>query len=324
MTDKLDKLNTQIDLKDLEKVKDIPTIFSREEIIKDNPFPVIDSQKLEKIAVELKEANRKIQFLSHQDTQTTRKLMTLQMLQTADSTYRVLRQILATVERRQQAIAEAYANLKVQYAKILKYKRQYEQTDDEIERLRLEGLIEKTKAGMSNSISYLENAIKEVGYLLDTYNDIKKNKNIPDDWDEYDVEMDEIKSHIRSAFRNAIRDHLVHGAIGMGTCEYFEQFGISPIEASFHVKEYLMRCNEKLQKAHGKLPEQIVNELPDYDDFHDFLNRMAEIYKDHYKKACKRLGINELYTLDFLLVAERNIAKIKEKYNMDDIDKSIK
>jgi len=280
------------ELPDITMAKDIPKIFSREDFAKQNPFPVINNEKLRRISQELKAANAKIQFLSSGDTQTTRKLMTLQMLQTADSTYRVLRQILATIERRQQAIAEAYAKLKQQYGKILKLQIAIEETDDDSERLILEGRIEQQRAGLANTISYLENAIKEVGSLTDAYRQILKNKNISEDWDEQDLEQDEIKAHIRSAFRNAIRDFLVHNAIGMGTCEYLEQFGISPVEAIYHVKNYLAKCNQQMQQG----------ELPDYDNFHDFLNEMAEQYKDAYKKAMRRLGLDELLTKDYLQI----------------------
>jgi len=286
-------------LPDLPLANKIPEIFSRIKQVQTKPFKVIDNDKLEKISEMLEPVNEKIHFLANRDTQTTRKLMTLQMLQPAGSTYRVLRQVLAQIEDRQGAISENYGRMKQTYAEILKLQKQLENEDDPLERMLLEGMIEEKKAGLANSIAYLENAIKEVGYLLDAYEQIKESKNIPDEWDEEDVEREEIKAHIRSAFRNAVRDILVHGRIGMGTVEYMEQFGISPLEAFHHASKYIDECNHIL--ASGS--------LPDYDHFMNFLDEMAETYKDSYKKACKRLGISELYTREFLYMAENKFSE---------------
>jgi len=135
----------------------------------------------------------------------------------------------------------------------------------------------------------------------------RKIKNIPDDWDEVDFEEAEIEAHIRNAFRNGIRDFLVHGRLGMGTCEYLEQFGISPIEATFHIRNYIEECNKKLQEV-AKTGD--YSKLPDYDNFHDFLDKMAKLYKDAYKKACRRIGLDdEIISRDFILMSARNMKK---------------
>lgn len=270
-------------------------MFSRMSLMQDNAFQIIDAGKIHTIGSELKAVNEKARFLSSKDTQTTRKLMSLQMLQPADSTYRVLRQIMAQVERKQQAIAENYLKLKKEYLEIDLLKRKAEEEQDEVAKDIILVEIEQKRVGIANSISYLENAIKEVGSLLDTYKQILKNKNIPEDWSEADLEAEEARHHVRNAFRLAVRDFLVHGAIGMGTCEYFEQFGISPIEAIYHVKNFLAKQNEKLNQGI----------LSDYDDFMNFLNTMADLYSESYKKACKRMGIDKLHSVEFLQGADR-------------------
>ena len=153
---------------------------------------------------------------------------------------------------------------------------------------------------LSNSFVYLEGALKEIGFLQDCYEQIKKNKNIPDDWDEVDFEKAEIKAHIRNAFRNGVRDFLCHGRLGIGTCEYFEHFGISPIEATFHISRYIDDCNHSMSKFEV---HEDYSLLPDYNNFHDFLNRMVDLYKNAYKKACKRIGIDDdLISKDFILI----------------------
>ena len=184
-------------------------------------------------------------------------------------------------------------------------------TDSEIEELKLE--LQESSVNISNSFAYLEGALKEIGLLQDAYDQIKKNKNIPDDWSELDFEKEEINAHIRSSFRNGIRDFMCHGRLGMGTCEYFEQFGISPIEASFHIREYIDRCNRMMSDVNKT---RNYDNLPDYDDFHDFLNRMVAFYKNAYKKACERIGLDGIISLDFILMSARNkneLAMLEEK-----------
>jgi len=285
----------------------IPSIFSRVESVLKQPLKVIDEEKLEKIGSRIKEQNEKIYNFARQDSQTTRKLMTLQMMSTADSTYRILRQILATLERRQLAISENYFKLKKEHLELLELKQKFESEENSLEKEKLAVDIQQKIVSLSNSFAYLEGALKEVGFLQDCYEQIKRNKNIPDDWDEADFEEAEIEAHIRSAFRNGIRDFLVHGRLGMGTCEYLEQFGISPIEATFHITNYIEKCNKQLQEV---AQTQDYSKLPDYNDFHDFLNMMAKLYKDAYKKACKRIGLDDdIISKDFILMSARNMKK---------------
>lgn len=294
---------------------DIPKVFSRIEQVMEQPLKVIDDQKMNKIKTRIKELNEKVYNFGRQDSQTTRKLMTLQMMCTADSTYRILRQILAQIENRQTAIADNFAKLKENFAKMHELKQKIEQETDEVKKAKLIAKLQKQQSSFANSFAYLEGALKEVGLLQDAYEQIKKNKNIPDDWDEYDFESEEIKSHIRSAFRNGIRDFLCAGKLNMGTAEYFEQFGISPVEAVFHIRNYLELCELKMSKVRKN---KDYNELPDYNDFHDFLDDMAEFYKDAYKKACNRIGIDDVLSPEFILMSARN----KERLQLEDKSKT--
>jgi tetrahydromethanopterin S-methyltransferase subunit G len=264
----------------------IPYTFSKINQFLSKPFRVIDNDKMDKIKEQLNEINRKIQFHSR-DTQFTRKFFTLQMLTPSANTYRVLRQILAEIENREQAIIDNYYRIQESFFEIkeieekLKEKNIEDLSEIEIQKYFLK--LEKAVVSFANSISYFENAIKEVGYLTEVYNQIKKNKEIPDDWNEEDVEKAEYQENIRMAFRNAVRDFLVHGRIGMGTSEYMEQLGISPFEAIYDVTNYIQKANIRMNNQNP----------PDYDEFLNFLDEMAEKYKFNYRKVCRRLGIDE-------------------------------
>lgn len=312
-------------------LSDLPLSVSRIYSIIEKPFKTIDDKAIQKIKDRSKEINDKICNFSRQDSQTTRKLMTLQMLHTPDSSYRILRDILAQCERKEQVLTENIlktkkTNLQIKKTQneITKLKDKLKECEDPIDKELIEIdiqtkqlSIDKKSISVVNSLSYIEAAIKELGFLQDCYEEIKKSKNIPDDWSEEDFEKEEIKAHIRNAFRLCIRDHIVNGRIGMGTIEYVEQFGISPMEAVYYVKEYINASNLKINK-YNELKnlknnnietsiEDIDNLIPDYNDFHNFLDKMVEKFKDNYKKACNRLGLSEdLISADFINTADRN------------------
>lgn len=303
------KENSLIPMDKFDKIfQNIPIIFSRIETALDKPFKVIDQAKLEKIEERLKEQNEKMYIFGRSDTAHTRKLMTLAMLDTADSTYRVIKQILAQIEKKQSAITHSYFKLKKQYVTINEIEEKIKNETDDFKKQKLHISYQEKQVNVSNSFIYLEGALKEIGLLQDAYDQIKKNKDIPDDWDEMDFEKAEIRAHIKGAFRNCVRDFLCHGRIGMGTCEYFEQFGISPAEAIYHVQNYIQDCNVKSSKV--QYPKD-YDHLPNYEHLHEFLDKMVEIYNQHYKKACSKIGLDNVISSDFLLMSSRNKEQLK-------------
>jgi len=288
------KLSRQI--KEASKVLNSLTSLSRYEIASRQPFKVIDTKKMNYVIERISEANEKIYNFSRSTSQVSRKLQTLSMLFPANATYRVLHQILAQIERKQQSIIENIFKIKKDLLKIKKLKKKLKEIKDNLEKAEIKLEIQEIQIRLGNTFSYLEAALKEIGFLLETYEEIKKNKNIPNDWDEYDFEKAEIEAHIKGAFRNAIRDYLVNGRIGMGTCEWLEQLGISPFEAIYEITNFLNNANLKMKN--GK--------PPDYNEFYDFLDKMAEKYKDCYKKACEKIGLNtDLISKQFTLIYKK-------------------
>ncbi len=281
--------------------------LSRVKTVSEKPLKVINKEKFNYIVEKCQEINDKVYNFSKSNSQVTHKLMTLTMLYPADSVYRQIQQIIAQIERKQQALVENINKIKKKQLKIKRNQVKIKQLEEklknindiyekelieiEINELNLD--IEKYTISIANVFSYIEATLKEIGYFINTYEEIKKNKGVSDDWDEYDFEKEEIRTHIKNAFRNAIRDFLVHGRLGMGTCEYLEQMGISPFEAVKEITELINIANNKMNN----------NDNIDYDQFYDFLNNMADKYQDCYKKACKKIGINPDILLDeqFLL-----------------------
>lgn len=309
--------NVSLLVKETSKVlSDIPSL-SRLQTFLDKPLKVIDTEKMNYITEKTQEINEKIYNFSKQNTQISHKLMSLTLLFPADSVYRQLQQIAAQIEKTQQALLENIGKLKESQIeleqlniKIEKIEKQLEEETDEHEKRILELEIDKLcfqkqqkQVGIANSFSYVEGAIKSIGYLTEAYEEIKKNKNVPDDWDEYDVEKEEIRTNIKNAFRNLLRDFLSAGRINVATAEYMEQLGISPLEAIKDVTDYITKANELMN----------MNNTPDFNDMYDWLNAMADKYGECYKKMCERIGLDpdNLISRKFTLMSERNLKQLQ-------------
>ena len=132
----------------------------------------------------------------------------------------------------------------------------------------------------------------------DTYDEIKAAHNIPDNWDEMDMEKEEISNHIRMAFRNGVRNMVTNGTLGNGTLEYLEQFGIHPITAKQVITDYLSDV------------EKMINEkkMPSINHLYDFLDQCSDIFQDAHKAVMKRIGIHELIKDEYLFQEMRDTA----------------
>ena len=146
---------------------------------------------------------------------------------------------------------------------------------------------------VSDSILYLEGAIKEVASFQDAYNQIRKNNNIPEDWDENNFEKAEIKHHVKQAFLLAYRDTLQNNCANQGTMEYMHQFGLNPQSSYSLIRDYIKQNDETIQDSE-------CSDLPSYNNLEDFLEEMAEIHKDCYKDAMKRMGLDKLHNEMFM------------------------
>jgi hypothetical protein len=196
-------------------------------------------------------------------------------------TYRVLRQILAQVENKRGALKEAIYNIE---KKKIEYKDYLNRKDDLTDLDELE--MAKTASDIVDSQGHIEAALKEIYALKQRYEEICKNKNVPANWDETDFEESEdgeIKHHIISIFRNMIRDRMC-GAANHGSAEYAEQFGINPITAYAIVDDYLKQVHQAM--GNGK--------LPGIESHYEFYDKMYEIFKNEYKKAAARIGLDHI------------------------------
>lgn len=238
-------------------------------------FKTIDDKALQEINDWMPEVNRSVNCFNKQNSQTTMSLMTMNMIDAGP--YRVLRQILAQVEKKRGALKDNLYELekkKIQYndLKNRNYLTQFEELE-----------MKKIACDIIDAQGPIEAALKELYSLRQRYKEICKNKNIPENWDEGDFESEEIRHHIISIFRNMIRDRMC-GQANHGSAEYAEQFGINPVTAYAFVDDYLRQVHKAI--SNGK--------FPGIESHYEFYERMYEIFKDEYKKAAARIGLDHI------------------------------
>ena len=202
----------------------------------------ITPKKMRKISERMVEMERANNSLGRRNTQTTNQLMTLTML--SDSPYRRLRQILAQIENKNNALRDHY----FKYQKLQVEIKEWEEEDTELSSIKTA----EAKAGMESGMKYIEGALKEIGIFQDAYEEIRQNNNIPILWDEEDAEQDEIRHHIRQAFRQSHRDMILTGTITQGNAEYLEQYGIHLQTARNVIGKSISTCEELIEEV--KMP----------------------------------------------------------------------
>lgn len=253
-------------------------------------FKTIDEKALQKISDFMPEVNRAVAAFSKQNSQTSSSLMTLTMLESGP--YRTLRQILAQIEKKRAALKEnTYKSekKKLDY-EALKKQQDIDPKDIDLEWNKRQLKMDKMASDIVDSTVHIEGALKELGAYQERYKEVMKNNNIPDNWDEEDFERAEIEHHIKSIFRNAVRDRM-QGSHNMGTMEYMEQFGINPITAYALVDQYLNTIRQGIQENKGA----------DIQAHYIFFDSMYDTFKDEYKKAMARVGLSNITHADWLM-----------------------
>jgi len=257
-----------------------PPSFMELKTISENNFVTIDNKKMAKILERMPEIRRIRNTTGRQNTQTTNQLMTLTMM--CDSPYRRLRQCLSQIEKKHGALNEAYYKMRKLQVEV----KGWEVKDDEMSRV----LIEEAITNMEIQKVYIEGALKEIGIFQDSYDEIRESHNIPEKWDEGDAERAEINAHLRQAFRQAHRDMVCGGTIGIGNMEYLEQFGVHLQTAQRLIVQYIKECEASIDD----------NKYPTVDSLYKWLDKMAESFKDSYLLVTKHIGIKNLIKNDWL------------------------
>ena len=249
---------------------------------KDNlPEKAITKNQLAKIESRLPELHRAKAIIGHSTSQASYALQTLNMLD--DSPMSRMKQCLSNIEHKYQAVREAYFNIEKDKLEI----KDLETNKPVTESARLKIRENQTKIeSVQNSMG---NSLREIGMFQDMYDAIRKSNNIPEQWTEHDYEKQEIANMVRRSFRIGIQSLSNGHSVSIAAVEFWEQLGIHPQSAEAHCKNYLGQVDKIIKE--GKEPDVRV--------MYEFLDGMAERFKDSYKFALDRIGLKELGSEEF-------------------------
>jgi len=246
----------------------------------------IGEKQLAKISERMIEVDRANHTTGRSNTQTTNQLMTLTMM--TDAPYRRLRQCLSEIENKRSALDESFWRMKKDQVRVNRWR----ELGDEMSMIRAD----EKEHSMQRTKDYIDAAFKEIAVFQEAYEEIRLAHNIPENWDERDAEEDEIKHHIRQAFRQAHRDVVSTGRISLGNMEYMEQYGIHIQTAQKVIQNYVAEEDKMIAK--GNFPS--VNRL------YAFLDRMVDTFHDAHKDVLARIGIKELIKDEYLYLESKD------------------
>ena len=248
----------------------------------------IQSSNINKVAVEkvseyLPELDDKTKAFGSGNSQTTLSMMTLTMLG-GQSPYRMLRQILAEVEKRKGALSES----QVTHAKFVREIEKLEgQTDDPVQAARYR----KACVSITTLEGKINGSFADIATLIDAYNNIKETRGISDEWDEVAFESAEKKHHVRRCFEMMYRNLLDGGKVCTSTIEYMQQFGVHPQICQKEVSGYIAYTDDRIQGG----------EVLHANDLEDFFDEMGDKYWEGADKTSERLfGKKDFANKDFM------------------------
>jgi hypothetical protein len=199
---------------------------------------------------------------------------------------RSMRQILAEIKRKKEALDEAYFKLRKKKVKQKKKKRLLETTTDPLDREMLEIEIAEIDSRIATTMGYVEGAIRSISSYMAQYDNLLEQIG-KDELTEEDFEKDEERYHIMTAFTQAlIAARARGGMIDEGNYIYFHQIGINGTMAQCEITSYL--SNEGRMVAEG-------NAVP-HDNVTRWLDDIADKYKGCAEAFTKARGLKLLDT----------------------------
>ena len=246
----------------------------------------INEKAVEKVTEYLPELNDKTKAFGSSNSQTTITMMTLTMLG-GQSTYRMLRQILAEVEKRKGALSEAQVGHAKLVRDIKKLERLTAEDDDPV----IAAKYRKACVSITTLEQKINGSFADIATLIDAYNNIKETQGISDEWDEASFEDAEKRHHVRRCFEMMYRNLLDGGRVQTSTIEYMQQFGVHPQICQKECSGYIAYTEDRIAQG----------ENLHANDLEDFLDEMGEKYWEGANKTSERLfGKKDFANKDFM------------------------
>lgn len=240
----------------------------------------LDEKQIAKINARLPEYKRASAIVGHSTSQSSYSLQTMQMI--SDSPLSRMKQCLAQINNKYKALQESYYKIEKQKLTI----RRLEKNTDSHSRL----TVQELSSQIESTSVLMETTLRQIGMFQDMYDGIKKNNNIPDNWSEKDFEQQEISNMVKSCFRIGIQDLSANGRVSKAFVEYSEQLGIHPQLAEIRLRKYLTDTQMKINE----------DDYVSINEMYSFLDEMAKEFKDNYKLALSRIGLDELGSEGFM------------------------
>ena len=231
---------------------------------------------------------------------------------------RNLRQILAECERLKQALSDNYFRLKrtnIEIQKLKKREATLEEknkngtlTEDEsfeLELIKLD-ILEKENS-INNTRVYYEAALKDLHNYIEMYEQLKKEKGINDNWDEYDFESEEEEYHIKTSIKQAYNDVLATGKISYGNIDYLLNTGLNVQVVYNDIINFIQNINKIILKTESNLININSNsEFFTSKPLTDFLNEEYNKFKGCSKHALDYKGITSDVYKKFVWFKDQN------------------
>lgn len=147
-----------------------------------------------------------------------------------------LRQISAEMCRKRQALSEAKFGFMETQVKVKMKRKKILEEDDELKKELLEIQANKLENQNAEILVKVEGALKEIETLAKMHDDLKSRMG---DITEEEFERAQVKSHIKRAMTQSIREVRESGVIKCGNQEYLEQVGVCVSSARSEINKYL-------------------------------------------------------------------------------------
>ena len=252
---------------------------------------VINKNAVAKVNEFLPELDNKTKYFDRNNSQSTLSMMSITMLN-GQSPMRMMRQVMAEVEKRKMALAEAQVNHAKQLEEIeeLQTKLQID-PDNNL----LNAKLRQVMVGITMHESKINGSFKDIAVLIDSYKAIKENNGI-EDWDEEQFEREEKRHHVRRGFELMYRNLMDGGRASTATIEYMQQYGVHPPVGLAEVQSYMNSVTDRMNNG----------VMPHANDLEDFLDAIADKYWTNANKTSERIyGKTDTYNTDYMKLLDK-------------------
>ena len=192
-----------------------------------------------------------------------------------------VRHILARVERKKAALAEAQIKRRKDDIELRRKQKQLEETTDEFDRELLEIEIIELMNGLTSGENYIKGAIREMSFLMTQYQSVL-DKLGKEHLTEEDFEEDEKRYHVMTALKQALNAARPRGGlIDEGNSIYLFDIGVNVAHAQAEIFNYLKQEQEMIESGLAPSHEMTM----------EWLERCADKFKDCGTRFAESRGL---------------------------------